>query len=375
VTTEAQKRHLLCERLPFRRPYHTPVFEPFLGPPARLFATVRVKPPQIPVYSCYTAAPFPSDAEAIRRLGVPRALHGVDREPLRGGGAVVRGKRPRGNLSAFVEDILRGGGPAIPAAGQVAGELEKEMAASRTAAESENAAARAAGEADWTRATGQPGQAAVPAAETAAGQAAKRTWPQFLKETIIPGQTFADPKKISFPDLGPLWRRAPQWMQGKGALPGLGRWLATRGGIATAGYPLVHYGLGDQAPWMQDPRARHVRDWILGGLAAGGPILSMSPVTAPFAPWVTTSQWLTGPTLAGEKLQKGVGGLEPGLLNRAIAGTASVFPGISADAATGAPGLVRGGPRHLYEYGKGWFDPNHPIWWCPSTIAGFRGLF
>ncbi len=31
------ERGIVCERLPFRRPYHTPLFEPFLAPIAAMY--------------------------------------------------------------------------------------------------------------------------------------------------------------------------------------------------------------------------------------------------------------------------------------------------------------------------------------------------
>ena len=42
---------LLCERLPFRRPYHTPLFEAWMGPFRALFADVPFAAPSTPVYS------------------------------------------------------------------------------------------------------------------------------------------------------------------------------------------------------------------------------------------------------------------------------------------------------------------------------------
>jgi malonyl CoA-acyl carrier protein transacylase len=113
VEAELQRRHVVCERLPFRRPYHTPLFEPLLEPMKQLFGTARFHPPRLPVYSCTTARPFPDDPAEIRRLAIAHWAEPVRFteliENLHADGVrffVESG--PRGNLSAFVEDILRG---------------------------------------------------------------------------------------------------------------------------------------------------------------------------------------------------------------------------------------------------------------------------
>jgi malonyl CoA-acyl carrier protein transacylase len=113
VQEELQTRGLICERLPFRRPYHTPLFEPMLGPLRDLFGGVFYHPPRFPVYSCTTAEPFPSDSDAIRALAVQhwaapvRFTQMIENMHAAGVRLFVE-VGPRGNLSAFVEDILRG---------------------------------------------------------------------------------------------------------------------------------------------------------------------------------------------------------------------------------------------------------------------------
>jgi malonyl CoA-acyl carrier protein transacylase len=113
VETELQNRRLVCERLPFRRPYHTPDFAPLLEPIKDIFESVGFRSPRLPVYSCTTGHPFPNDPDEVRRLAVAHWA-----EPVRFTELVknlyAEGVRffveagPRGNLSAFVEDILRG---------------------------------------------------------------------------------------------------------------------------------------------------------------------------------------------------------------------------------------------------------------------------
>jgi malonyl CoA-acyl carrier protein transacylase len=106
-------RGLVCERLPFRRPYHTPHFEPWMGPFRELFAGVPFTTPHTPVYCCSTGALFPRDPDAIRTLAVNHWVSPVEfarmiESMYRDGVRLFVEAGPRGNLSAFVEDILRG---------------------------------------------------------------------------------------------------------------------------------------------------------------------------------------------------------------------------------------------------------------------------
>ena len=65
-----RERKLMCERLPFARPYHTPLFAPALGSLDGMFDDVLFRRPNIPVYSCTTARPFPAEPAGIRELTV-----------------------------------------------------------------------------------------------------------------------------------------------------------------------------------------------------------------------------------------------------------------------------------------------------------------
>lgn len=103
----------VCERLPFRRPYHTPLFEQWMGPFRELFADVPFAPPHTAVYCCSTGRPFPPDPDEIRRLAVNHWVNPVEfarmiESMYADGVRLFVEAGPRGNLSAFVEDILRG---------------------------------------------------------------------------------------------------------------------------------------------------------------------------------------------------------------------------------------------------------------------------
>ena len=113
VEAKLQARGVLCERLPFGRPYHTPLFEPRLALLDRMFDGAGFRAPRTPVYSCTTARPFPSDPAAIRRLAVAHWASPVEFTRLienlyADGIRLFVEAGPRGNLSAFVADVLRG---------------------------------------------------------------------------------------------------------------------------------------------------------------------------------------------------------------------------------------------------------------------------
>lgn len=113
VEVELRARRMMHERLPFGRPYHTHLFEPYLGPLAAIFANVPFQASSIPVYSCTTASPFPADPSAIRDLAVrhwaaPVEFTGMIRRMHADGARIFVEVGPRGNLTSFVSDILRG---------------------------------------------------------------------------------------------------------------------------------------------------------------------------------------------------------------------------------------------------------------------------
>ncbi|HWC27023.1 MAG TPA: beta-ketoacyl synthase N-terminal-like domain-containing protein [Solirubrobacteraceae bacterium] len=104
---------LIFEQLTYDRAVHTPAFAPYSDPLARIFAGVDVGPAQVPVHSCATTAPYPSESDEIRALLVEQWQRPVEFratvERLHAEGARLFVEvGPRGNLTAFVEDILRG---------------------------------------------------------------------------------------------------------------------------------------------------------------------------------------------------------------------------------------------------------------------------
>jgi len=108
-----KSERVVCERLPFNRPYHTPLFDPFMGPLTEMFSTVEFLSPKRKIYSCTTGRPFPNEPEAIRRVAMSHWKSPVEFRQLiqnmhADGVRIFIEAGPRGVLSAFVQDILRG---------------------------------------------------------------------------------------------------------------------------------------------------------------------------------------------------------------------------------------------------------------------------
>ncbi len=115
---ESMKRALdggsaICQELPFDRAYHTPWFQTFAESVLEHFRQVAIAPAEIALYSCVTAAPFPSDPDQIRDLAAVHWARTVRfRETIEAmyesGVRIFVEAGPRGNLTSFIDDILRG---------------------------------------------------------------------------------------------------------------------------------------------------------------------------------------------------------------------------------------------------------------------------
>lgn len=104
---------LMCEQLAYDRAVHTPLFAPFAEELRAVFAQLPVRTPSAGLWSCTTAARYPDDPEAIRELLVEHWTSPVRfRETIEAlhddGARVFVEVGPRGNMTSFVEDILRG---------------------------------------------------------------------------------------------------------------------------------------------------------------------------------------------------------------------------------------------------------------------------
>lgn len=101
----------MVEKLPWGRAYHTPEFAPACPIVQEYFDSVNLRSPQLDVWSCATAAPFPPAPREIRDLAVLQWRSPVRfRETVlamhQAGVRVFVEVGPRGNLSTFVSDTL-----------------------------------------------------------------------------------------------------------------------------------------------------------------------------------------------------------------------------------------------------------------------------
>ncbi len=112
AAAELGRAGAVCATLPFDHPYHTPALTELSSHLHRLYEQIEFRPPRLPLYSCATAARCPNDPEAVRRLVAEQWSHPVRfRETIEAmhhdGVRIFVEVGPRGNLAAFVDDILR----------------------------------------------------------------------------------------------------------------------------------------------------------------------------------------------------------------------------------------------------------------------------
>ncbi|HXU11423.1 MAG TPA: acyltransferase domain-containing protein, partial [Candidatus Binatia bacterium] len=111
--TDLRARGAVCQRLPFGRAYHTARFAPVVEELREYYDRGQFAAPAIPLYSCATAGPAGTDPAEIRRLALEQWMKPVRfRETIEAmhaaGTRIFVEVGPRGNLTAFVEDTLRG---------------------------------------------------------------------------------------------------------------------------------------------------------------------------------------------------------------------------------------------------------------------------
>lgn len=104
---------VICQKLPFNRAYHTPMFASVSQLQREFLQGVPLCPPQIETYSSSTMAPYPRDLNEIRELVTelwsrPVEFAGSIEAVYDAGVRIFVEVGPKGNLTAFVDDILRG---------------------------------------------------------------------------------------------------------------------------------------------------------------------------------------------------------------------------------------------------------------------------
>lgn len=102
---------VLCQRLDFRSGFHSRHFEPFLDPVREHVGRIEFHPPQRPLWSASTCAPFPEEPDRIRELFLEHLVRPVrfreTVERLHEAGVRVFVQMGPGSLVGFVDDTLR----------------------------------------------------------------------------------------------------------------------------------------------------------------------------------------------------------------------------------------------------------------------------
>ena len=104
---------IMCETLPYDRAVHTPLFAPYADQLRPVFEHLGIDEPAIPLWSCTSAAPLPSDPGTVRELLVehwtsPVRFTETIAAMHEAGARVFIETGARGNLTAFISDVLRG---------------------------------------------------------------------------------------------------------------------------------------------------------------------------------------------------------------------------------------------------------------------------
>ncbi|MEZ4767670.1 MAG: beta-ketoacyl synthase N-terminal-like domain-containing protein [Caldilineales bacterium] len=113
LTAAMNAEGLIYESLRFDRAYHTPLFQPYSSLFEDFYTQLPLAAPGVTTYSCVTAAPFGDSPDDIRTLAVANWVNRVRfRETVQAmyddGVRIFVEVGARGNLTAFVGDVLRG---------------------------------------------------------------------------------------------------------------------------------------------------------------------------------------------------------------------------------------------------------------------------
>ncbi|MFO0586969.1 MAG: beta-ketoacyl synthase N-terminal-like domain-containing protein [Polyangiaceae bacterium] len=107
-----KKEGILCQKLPFRSGYHSPLFADFVGPHQRVLRTLPLTTPSVPLWSATTCAPYPSDPDDVRALAVDHVVQPVRFRELTNAlfehGVRIFVQVGTGSLVGFIGDTLRG---------------------------------------------------------------------------------------------------------------------------------------------------------------------------------------------------------------------------------------------------------------------------
>ncbi|MFF2009651.1 beta-ketoacyl synthase N-terminal-like domain-containing protein [Streptomyces sp. NPDC058195] len=103
---------VICQVLPFRSGFHTPLLSPYLGPIREAAERYSLHPQTTPVWSATTAAPFPAEEAAVRELFVRHLLEPVRFRQtvlaLHAAGFRAFVQLGAGQLGSLIDDTLAG---------------------------------------------------------------------------------------------------------------------------------------------------------------------------------------------------------------------------------------------------------------------------
>ncbi|HTR50318.1 MAG TPA: beta-ketoacyl synthase N-terminal-like domain-containing protein [Kofleriaceae bacterium] len=105
-------RGVLCQELPFRSGFHSPLFADYLAPHRAHVTGLALQKPRVPLWSATTCAPYPDEPAAIRALAIDHLVQPVRFrelvETLYADGVRAFVQLGVGSIAGFVEDTLRG---------------------------------------------------------------------------------------------------------------------------------------------------------------------------------------------------------------------------------------------------------------------------
>jgi phosphopantetheine--protein transferase-like protein len=109
---EFKRRGLIYENLSFNRAYHTPLFKNVCEHFRQFFSEQPVSPPTVETWSCSTAESYPQEIAKIHELVASQWMQPVEfrktiEKMYATGARIFVEVGPRGNLTSFVDDILR----------------------------------------------------------------------------------------------------------------------------------------------------------------------------------------------------------------------------------------------------------------------------
>jgi acyl transferase domain-containing protein len=113
VLAEIQSRGVFVEKLAYDRGYHTTAFTYICEPLREYFSEMAIRPPHTPVFCCTTGQQYPNDPKQIldhvaNTFARPLLFRQTIEAMYEAGARIFVEAGPRGNLTAFVDDVLRG---------------------------------------------------------------------------------------------------------------------------------------------------------------------------------------------------------------------------------------------------------------------------